>query len=220
MKKKIVIFGAAEQAEVAEFLFRHDSDLEPVAFTVDKEFIREETLSGLPIIPFEEVHERFSPDEHFGFVALGYTQMNQLRAQKLLAMKDKGYEITSYVSSKAVTWPGFQCGENCLILEGNNIQPFVKIGSNVTLWSYNHIGHHSIVGDNVFITSHVVVSGGVEIGNNSFIGVNATFRDHIQLGEFSLVAAGTLINKSTDAYGVYMGVPGKKNDKKSTDLKI
>ena len=56
------------------------------------------------------------------------------------------------------------------------MQPFVRIGSNVTLWSGNHIGHDSTVGDHCFISSHVVVSGHVEIGRNCFIGVNATLR--------------------------------------------
>ena len=56
----------------------------------------------------------------------------------------RGYTLISYVSSKATTFPGFTCGDNCFILEDNTIQPFVTIGNNVVMWSGNHIGHHTV----------------------------------------------------------------------------
>ena len=49
--------------------------------------------------------------------------------------KARGYGLISYVSSKATTWPGFACGDNCFILEDNTIQPFATIGNDVVLWS-------------------------------------------------------------------------------------
>lgn len=219
-RNKLIIFGIGEQAEVASFLFEHDSKFEVEAFCVDKQYIKNSTFQGKPVVPFEEVQDFYSPEKYLGFVAVGYNMMNDLRRNKYNEFKNKGYELASYISSKATTWPGFECGDNALILEGNNIQPFVKIGSNVTLWSGNHIGHHSIIEDNVFMTSHVVVSGGVKIGKNSFIGVNATIRDHINIGDYSLIASGALLTKSTDNNGVYVGVPAKKKAISSHELEI
>ena len=46
----------------------------------------------------------------------------------------KGYKLASYVSSKATLLNNRQFGENCFIFEDNTIQPFVKIGNNITLW--------------------------------------------------------------------------------------
>lgn len=217
---KLVIFGVGEQADVASFLFENDSKYEVVAFCVDREFIKEANYKGKPVVALEDLKEKYPPEEYDAFVAIGYSQMNELRADKCRALLRMGYTLPSYVSSKAIVWPTFECGYNCLILELNNIQPFVKVGNNVTLWSGNHIGHHSTIEDNVFMTSHVVVSGGVTVGANSFLGVNATIRDHIKIGEYSLIASGALLNKSTDEYGVYIGVPAKKKDMKSTELKI
>jgi UDP-3-O-[3-hydroxymyristoyl] glucosamine N-acyltransferase len=95
-------------------------------------------------------------------------------------------------------------GDNCFILEDNTIQPFVTIGSNVTLWSGNHIGHDSTIADHVFIASHVVVSGHVEIGSFVFIGVNATLRNSIRIAPGTLIGAGAVIMKSTKEQGVYL----------------
>jgi sugar O-acyltransferase (sialic acid O-acetyltransferase NeuD family) len=217
---KLVIFGIGEQADVASFLFEHDSKYEVVAFCVDKEYLSQDKFRGKPVVALEDLKKIYPPEEYDAFVAIGYSNMNDLRSEKCKILLGFGYRLPSYISSKALTWPGFECGYNCLILEQNNIQPFVKIGDNVTLWSANHLGHHSKVEDNVFITSHVVVSGGVTIGKNSFLGVNATIRDHIEIAPYNLIASGALVNKSTEEYGVYIGVPAVKKDIKSTDLRI
>lgn len=202
--KPVVIFGAGDIAEIAHFYLANDSVYEVAAFTVDGEYLKEAELCGLPVVAFEEMDKTFPPDSHDMFVALSYARVNRFRAEKCAAVKDKGYALISYISSKATLWEGLNTGENCFILEDNNIQPFVKIGNNVTLWSGNHIGHHSVIKDNSFIASHVVISGGVTVEENCFIGVNATIRDHVTIAKNSVIGAGALILKDTQENGVYL----------------
>lgn len=201
--KKLIIFGIGEQAEMAYYYFKNDSNYEVVAFTVNKEFINKSNLFELPIIAFELIETKFSANEYELFIAIGYNKINKLRTEKYLACKNKGYIIASYISSKASIFTE-DIGENAFILEDNTIQPYVKIGNNVTLWSGNHIGHHSTIQDNCFITSHVVISGGCQIGENTFIGVNATLRDHIKIGKSNVIGAGSLILGDTEDNKVYM----------------
>lgn len=218
MNKKLIIFGLGEQAEVAYSLFTQDTGYEVVAFTADKAFIDKDSLFGLPVFPFEDIEALFSPDEYDLFVAIGYSKLNKVRRDAVTKVKAKGYHLPSYVSSKAVVPADFICGDNCLILELNNIQPYVKIGENITLWSGNHIGHHSIIEDDCFITSHVVVSGGVTIGSGSFVGVNATFRDHISIGKQCVVGASAYVNNNLPDYSVIL--PAKSNIHKKNSLQI
>ena len=201
--KKLIIFGIGEQAEIAYYYFSNDTKYEVVAFVVDKEYIKQNTLFDLPIVEFETLEKKYQVSEYEIFIAIGYSKINKIRTEKYLACKEKGYKIASYISSKASIFTD-NIGENCFILEDNTIQPYVKIGNNVTIWSGNHIGHHSIINDNCFITSHVVVSGGVEIGENSFIGVNATLRDHIRIGKENVIGAGALILSNTEDKKVFM----------------
>lgn len=202
-KKKIVIFGNGEIAEVCYFYFKHDSDYEVVAFTVDEDYISDDSLLGLPVVPFEKVESLYPPSDYAAYVAIGFSKRNRVRQQKYEEVKAKGYSLVSYVSSKATVWPGLKVGENSFIFEDNTIQPFTEIGDNTILWSGNHIGHHTTIGSHCFITSHVVVSGGVDVGNNCFIGVNATLRDHIAIGAFSIIGAGALILENTAENSVY-----------------
>lgn len=218
--KPVIIFGSAEMAEIAHFYLTHDSEYTVEAFTVDQDYLSSSTFCDLPVVAFEKVENLYPPENFAMFIAVSYAKLNTLRAAKYEEAKAKGYELISYVSSKATTWPDLSIGENCFILEDNTIQPFVKIGNNVTLWSGNHIGHHATIADNCFITSHVVISGGVKIGKNCFIGVNATIRDHINIADKCVIGAGVLLLADAEAEGVYMGTAADRSKVPSRRIKI
>ena len=203
--KKVVIFGTGDIGELAHYYFTHDSNYSIAAFTADGAFIKETGFLGLPLVPFETITEVYPPAKYDMFVALSYRDVNKVRAQKYNEAKKKGYKLVSYICSRSVYWDDLQVGDNCFIFENQTIQPFVKIGNNVTIWSGNHIGHSSVIGDHVFITSHVVISGHVTIGAYSFLGVNATIRDGINIAEECVIGAGATIIKDTVAKGVYIG---------------
>lgn len=217
--KPIVIFGIGDIASVAHFYFTHDSPREVAAFTVDRDYLKEEKFCGLPTVAFDQAASLYPPTQFDFFVAVSYSKMNDIRAQKFQEAKEQGYHLVSYVSSRATVWPDLSQNENCFILEDNTIQPFVKIGNDVTLWSGNHIGHHSVIGDHCFISSHVVVSGGVQIGKNCFIGVNATLRDHIKIANRNVIGASSLILHDTEENGVYTGNPAQLSKISSDRLK-
>ncbi|WP_432662698.1 acetyltransferase [Wukongibacter baidiensis] len=215
--KKIVIFGAGDIAELAKFYFENDTDGQVVAFTVDKEYIKETTFCELPVVGFEDVEKHYPPDDHYLFIAVSYRDMNEIREKKYFDGKKKGYKFTNYISSKATILTE-SIGENNFILEDNTIQPFVKIGDNNIIWSGNHIGHHSEIGNNCFITSQVTISGRVKIEDNCFLGVNATIRNNITVKYKTLIGAGAWISSDTQDYGVYVHKSTKSINKKSTDI--
>lgn len=222
MAKKLVIFGNGDTARMAHFYFTTDSPHDVAAFTVDQDYMDPETSGflGLPIVPFEAITRHYPPDEYDMFVAVGYDQVNRVKAQKYDEAKSKGYRLATYVSSHATCLidPVRDIGDNCLIMEDNTIQPFVRIGSNVTLWSGNHIGHDATIKDHVFISSHVVVSGHVVVEPYCFLGVNATLRDHITIAESCVIGAGALILKDTEPGGVYTVPPAEKRRRSSSEL--
>jgi sugar O-acyltransferase (sialic acid O-acetyltransferase NeuD family) len=202
LKHPIVIFGTGEIAELADFYFTHDSEYEVVGFTVDESYLAETEFRGRPVVPFERVTETFAPERFGFFVAVSYAKLNSVRADKVASVRAKSYRLVSYLSSKATVFQDFELKENCFILEDNTIQPFARIGANVTLWSGNHIGHHSVIEDDVFIASHVVVSGGVRIGQGSFIGVNVTLRDHVTVGKKCVLGAAALVLEDQPDFSV------------------
>ncbi|WFU83850.1 acetyltransferase [Bradyrhizobium sp. CIAT3101] len=201
-KQQIVIFGTGEIAELADFYFSQDSRYEVAGFTVDAAFQKQSEFRGRPVVAFEDVATKFAPESNDMFVAVSYAKINAVRAEKVAAVRAKGYRLATYLSSRATVFPGFEAKENCFILEDNTIQPFATVGANVTLWSGNHIGHHSTIEDDVFLASHVVVSGGVRIGQGSFVGVNVTIRDHVTIGKKCVLGAGALVLEDQPDFSV------------------
>ncbi|HMI06345.1 MAG TPA: acetyltransferase, partial [Flavobacterium sp.] len=178
---KIIIFGIQDFAELAHFYLENDSDHEVIAFCVNEQYLPEPPIfKGLPVVAFETVENQYPASGFKFFAPMSPQRMNRLREDVYNAIKAKGYELISYISSKATLFNN-KIGDNCFILEDNTIQPFTTIGNNVVLWSGNHIGHHSTIGDHVMFTSHVVMSGHVTIENYVTLGVNATIRDGITI---------------------------------------
>lgn len=206
---KIVIVGDGETAELAYEYFTHDSPHEVVAFSVERQYAKKDSLFDLPIVHFEELESRYDPATHSAFVAISYTQLNRVRARLYREVKSKGYPVVSYVSSRAFVWRNVEIGENCFILEDNVLQYAVRVGNNVVMWSGNHVGHQSIVRDNVFVSSHVVISGYCEIGENCFLGVNSCLANNIAVARDCLIGMGAVVTKSTEERKVYVGNPAK-----------
>lgn len=201
--KKLVIVGDSAFAQIAHEYFEADTDYAVVGFSVERAYLKQQEMVGLPIVQFEQLESVFDPASHEVYVATVYTQLNRLRTRLANAAKEKGYRLASYISPHAFVWRNVELGEHCFIFEDNTVQPFVKIGNNVVLWSGNHIGHHSIIRDNCFIASHVVISGFCDIGENSFIGVNATLANNVTIGKDNWISPNAAIMKDTEAGALY-----------------
>ena len=208
-KKKLVLIGAGEFAEIAHEYFTHDSDYEVVALSVERQYLTLPTLAGLPVVPYEELELLYPPDQYELFVAIPVSQLNRLRTRLYLDAKQRGYRFATYISSHAFVWRNAKVGENTFIFENNVIQPFVNVGNNCVLWSSNHIGHRTVIHDHVFISSHAVISGYCEIGESCFIGVNSTLADNVIVGRDCVIGAGALISKNTEQGKIYPGIPSE-----------
>ncbi len=219
-KKKIVMFGTGEMADMACYYMANDPGFDGVvvAFTADDQFLEgRTTYHGLPLVPLSKVTEYFPPSMFWGHVALSYNKLNQIREEKYLAMKQKGYRLASYVCSKSSLWPDLSVGENCLILENQTIQPTVSIGNNVMMWSGNHIGHGTRIGDHTYISSHVCLSGYTTVGTHCFFGVNSATRDYAKIGNGVFVAMGASITKDIESGSVVLG---SKSDVFTSDTDV
>jgi len=207
---KIVIFGAGQTAEIVYHYFANDSSFSVVAFTVNAEHRDKKSLFGLPIVEFEEIEKKYPPDEFKMFVAMTYSNLNKLRAEKYKEAKQKDYTLVSYISSKAGIVGKLDIGDNCLVLENQLIQPYAKIGNNVFVWSGVLIGHNCKIGDHCWLTSDASIGGNTNIGSYSFLGLNCTIGHMINIGSNCLIGAGAQVTKDAVDNSVFIS--------KDTDL--
>ena len=218
LDKQVVIFGADSFASLAWYCLSQDSPHRVAAFTVDAAYLDKTEHEGLPVVPFESLVERYPPATTRLLVHLGYHAINGLRRARCEAAQAQGYELISYVSSRASTWPDLQLGNNSVIYEQAIIQPFARIGHNVIVRSAAHISHHCQIGDHAFIAAGVTLGGNVQVGSQAFLGVGAVVRDGVRIGERCFIGAGAVVIGDTDADGVYVGNPARKMDKTSLEV--
>ena len=201
---ELVIFGATTMARLAHHYFTTDSPYRVAGFCVDAAYRQGDTFEGLPLVDAADVEREFPSSSHHMFVAIGYSRMNALRAEKYAEAKARGYTLASYVSSRATVLTAEPPGDNVFILEHVAIQPFVRIGSNVILWSGATVAHDASIGDHTFVAAQAAILGGCTIGRTCFIGANATLRDGITVADRTLVGAGAVVMEDTREGGVYL----------------
>ena len=219
--KKVIIFGISDFADQIFRYNKRDRNFEIAAFTVDREYLKVSEFCGIPVIPFDEIPEKYSPEDIEFIIAVGYQRMNDIRKNTFEKIKKLGFSLASFVHPTAVILTD-NIGEGNIILEGTVIGLDCKIGNCNIFKASTHISHDTVIGDYNYFSVSTSVAGEVEIKNNCFFGNNSTTNDKISIASYTLAGAGAYISHDvTDEYGVY--VPARTvrlEHKTSRDMKL
>lgn len=219
--EKVIVFGVGQTAEITYSFLTHDSPYEVVGFTADRAYLQKNELLGLPLVAFDDIERIFPPDEYQLSIPISYRNMNKLRAEKYYQAKHKGYSLISYISPRAMVWPGLVVGDNCYILENSIINPYTSIGNNVFIGPGCNLGHHIDIKDHCFIGPSAVILGSTTIEPYCLIGANSTIKDGgITVGREAVVGMGSVITKDIAERQVYLGNPAKLHVVPSNELKL
>jgi len=120
--------------------------------------------------------------------------------------------------------PGTVIGHNCKLDDYVNTSGYCKIGNNVRIKRCTMIGQAVEIEDNVWIGSGVTTTRikypkaiseeeekeeWILIKKNSVIGSKALILSGTTIGEGAVIAAGAIVTKDCEPYGVYIGCPAK-----------
>jgi UDP-3-O-[3-hydroxymyristoyl] glucosamine N-acyltransferase len=84
-----------------------------------------------------------------------------------------------------------------------------KIGNYTKIDDHVHVAHNVQIGENVVICAGVIIGGGATIGDNVWIGMKSVIRDGVSVGDDIVLGMGTLVTKSINRPGLYIGQPAK-----------
>lgn len=206
-KKSLIIYGSGAMAAVYASYARYQFKVK--AFTVERRFCHGNCCFDLDLIPFEAIEQQLSPQDYAMIIAVGYVEMNQVRARISREAKQKGYQLEQFVAPDLWQHEGVQFGENTMILDKSSVHCNTHIGNNVFIASGVNIGHDCKIEDNTWINSGVTLAGGVHIGAGSFIGINAAIAQDVILAPGTFVGANSLVTKNTDLNEVIVSEPGQ-----------
>jgi len=219
MSKKIIIIGNNEYSRLIRNYIEVDTDLEVIAYSVEKDYLQVEFFDDLPLIALEELTKSYSVNEYDVMLGVGYNKMNTIREKLYMKIKNYGYTVINFIHSSAVIAPNSVIGEGNIIMENVVVAPYSTIGSGNIIWCSVNISHNNEVGNFNSLSVGTSLSGFVEIGNNCFMGNNCTVKNHLKIANYSLIGASSYVSVSTEEYQVIVPqksivLPGKI----STDL--
>ena len=218
MTNQVIVFGTEDFSALNYYYLTHDSPYDVVAFTVDEAYVSNDKLYGLPVVPFEKIHELYPPDNYRMSILLGFRNLNGLRAEKYSEAIRKGYSLISYISSNAMVWPDIDIGNNSYILGNSIVGPYAHIGDDVVVSAGSVIGHHSNLQDHCFVSASATLLGRVTVGQYCVVGASATILDGIDVAPECIVGAGALIAKNTEPGSVYVEKNAERLSKSSREL--
>ena len=209
-KLGVIIYGNGAMARVLFSFAKHQMNI--VAFTVDDHCIdeKENMFCGLPLIPFSNVEEIYSPSKYSMIIACGYLEMNDLREKKYHESKEKGFSFETYVHDSLIYHDDVVIEENCIVLDHVSIHTGCRVENSTFISSNVNIGHDCHIGRTNWINSGVSIAGGSSIGARCFVGVNACIGHSIRIGEQNFVGANTLLTKDTCEGEVFLSESGMK----------
>lgn len=127
-----------------------------------------------------------------------------------------GYKVE--IGPFVVLWPTKLIISDCVqINPGTAIYGNVSIGNSVMIAPNCMIagGNHGVAKSNVPMRFQPSVSKGIIIEDDVWIGANSVITDGVTLRKGTIVAAGSVVTKSTEEYSINAGVPSKKiNERK------
>lgn len=211
MQKKIVIYGAGgfgrEVLQIVNDINKnaHDAIWNPLGFLVDKEYLSDTLVNGLPILGTLDWLK--SQPDVLVVVALGSASSRRRICEKI--ENEVGDCFATVVHPRAWLGDYVELGKGSIICAGTLITTNIKIGRHVHVNIGSTIGHDAILNEYVTLNPSVNVSGNVEIGEGCEIGTGSVLIPHVEVGEWSIVGAGSVVTKSLPADVTAVGAPAR-----------
>lgn len=204
----ILIFGNSDFAELMDYYFTSDSSYNVVGFCVERKYMLGNTFLGRPLVAFEEVENYYPANKFKMFVAVGYKSM-RLRARLYKETVTKGYKHVNYISKNSSIDKTCVIGDNNAVLQGVVLEPFSTVGNNNIINTKSTVCHHAQIYNDCFIAAHSLIGGYTIIKNNCFLGFSSVVLQKLVIESETLIASGSIINKSSHMYQFLAGAPAE-----------
>lgn len=203
---RLVIIGSGIFGKQVMEIALLQNKYEIVGFYDD--FEKENTVYGLPLLgTISNVSDDYL-DGNFDYIfyGIGY---NNLNFKFNLSLKLNIPKAT-IIHPSALIEKSATIGDGVLLYANAYIGPNVILKDNVTVNINSYLPHDNVVDECTFISGTISVGGKTNIGKCCFIGLASTIIDNITIADNVILGAGTLVVKTIDKEGTYIGSPSKK----------
>jgi sugar O-acyltransferase (sialic acid O-acetyltransferase NeuD family) len=206
--ERLAIIGSGDLGQLIAYHAQKDAQKEVVGFFNDFA-VQGSKVDDIPVLGgMEDVQDLYKNGIFDALmIGVGY---HHFEFRKKAFERFKGIiPFANIIHSSSYIDPSCQLGEGLFILPGCTLDRQVQLADNVLLNTACSIAHDSRVGAHSFLSPRVALAGFVEIGECCNIGINTTVIDNIKITDGVQTGGGTVVTKSLERKGLYVGVPAR-----------
>lgn len=193
--KKVIVVGCGGHAKVVTDIIKLSGD-DVIGYLDDRN-----SVEGFNIIGTTK--DIGVNEEAYYFIAIGNCEVRK----RLMQNYCKWYTA---IHPTAAIAKDTQIGVGTCFMANSVLNSGALIGKGVIVNTGATVDHDCIIDDYVHIAPGVHISGTVNIGECTWIGVGSTIINNVSICAYSMIGAGTVVVKSIEQEGTYVGVPARK----------
>jgi sugar O-acyltransferase (sialic acid O-acetyltransferase NeuD family) len=208
MSMRVMIVGAGALGQAAaDILLRTRKSteaIEPIGFVDDDPSLLGWRYLGLPVLGGVSALAHIPHDE-----VLIAVRENAKRCHLYEKIARGGGKFTIARHPSSVAAPGVVVGQGTIVCAGAAIGHGVVIGVDSVIGSDSCVAHQSRVGNHVYLGSSVRLDGNAVVGEGAIIGADVTVLARRRIGAWSVVDAGSVVERDVPDGSVAGGVPAR-----------
>ncbi|MDO6425529.1 acetyltransferase [Thalassotalea sp. 1_MG-2023] len=202
---KLLIIGAGGHGRVIADCAEASSQYSDIAF-LDDTFPERGANLNWPIIDKSSQWKCYQ-DEYDFALAMGN---NKARLAMYRALSSSSARLPNIIHPQAVVSKHVSLGAGNVIFANAVINPGTQLGNACIINTAATIDHDCNLADAVHISPGAHLAGTVHVGELTWFGVGSCSVQCVDIAENTQVGAGAAVTQSTEANGLYVGVPAKR----------
>lgn len=209
MKEPIILLGGGGHCKSCIDVIEQEGKYEILGITDLLEKAGQK-MAGYPVIGTDNDLLKLKETCNNFFITVGHIQSPELRRKLFDRLKELKVNIPVIISPNALVSRKAKIGSGTIIMHNSIVNIEAEIGENCIINTGALIEHESKVGSHSHISTYAILNGQCSVGSGCFIGSRTVMSNNINIAENTLVAAGSVILKSLDRSGTYIGNPLRK----------
>ncbi|MEA1878552.1 MAG: acetyltransferase [Bacteroidota bacterium] len=209
MKEPIILLGGGGHCKSCIDVIEQENKYEIIGIT-DLPEKAGQTMAGYPVIGTDDDLPELTKKCNNFLITVGHIQSPGLRVKLFAFLNKLGVNIPVIISPHAVVSRLAKIGDGTIVMHNALVNTEAVIGENCILNTGALIEHESLVGAHCHISTYAILNGQCEVGSSCFIGSRTVLANNISIPANTLIAAGSVILRSLDKSGTYIGNPLRK----------
>lgn len=209
MKEPIILLGGGGHCKACIDVIEQEGRFEILGITDKAEKIGQ-TMAGVPVIGTDQDLPELQKTCNNFLITVGHIQSPAIRIKLFELLKSLGAQLPVIISPHAVVSSKATIGEGSIIMHQAVINTEAMVGRNCIINTGALVEHESLVGDHTHVSTYAILNGQCSVGSSCFIGSRTIMSNNTSVPDNTLIAAGSVILRSLDKSGTYIGNPLRK----------